>query len=339
MRSTPDITFGPLAARRALLKSAAALLTLSGLPRRLIAAQPWPVHPLRLVSGGAPGSVPDILARAVGLQLSHQLGQQVMIDNRPGAGGITAMQAVVSAPADGYTLGLATISQAVFNPYLFRDLPYAPLTDLQPVAKVVEGAMVVAVNPGVKAATLADLIGLMRAKPDELFIATPALGTPPHLIALMLTRAAGVEATMLPFTTGPEALQAVANGDVQVFIDGPALAVPHVKAGRLRALAVTGRARAQELPDVPTVAEAGLPRAQAETWFGIVAPAAIPAAIVQRLNHEIGQLFANPEFRQRVERMGFTPSPSSVDAFAAALRAEHEHWGRMIRETGLRLGS
>lgn len=338
MRANPEKA-RPQATRRSLLTGGAGLLLLAAGSRIALSAQSWPARPVRLVTGGAPGSVPDILARSVGQQLGTQLGQQVVVDNRPGAGGITAMQAVVSAAPDGYTIGLATISQAVFNPYLFRDLPYAPLTDLQPVAKIVEGAMVIAVNPGLKADTLAGLIALMRAKPGGLFIGTPALGTPPHLIALMLTRAAGVEATIVPFTTGPEALQAVANGDVQVFVDGPALVAPHVKAGRLRALAVTGRTRTPELPDVPTVGEAGLPQAQAETWFGIVAPAATPAPVVQTLNHEAGQLFTHQEFRQRIERMGFTPSTSSVEAFATALRTDHQHWGSFIRETGLRLGS
>lgn len=325
--------------RRSLLAGGAGLFLLAGASHRAALAQAWPSRPVRLVSGGAPGSVPDILARSVGQQLGTQLGQPVVIENRPGAGGITAMQAVVAAAPDGYTIGLATISQAVFNAYLFHDLPYDPLKDLQPVSKVVEGAMVVAVNPDVKVDTLDELLALMRNQPNRLFIGTPALGTPPHLIALMLTRVAGVEATLVPFTTGPEALQAAMRGDIQVFVDGPAIIVPQVKAGRLRALAVTGRARAQELPDVPTVSEAGLPQAQAETWFGIVAPKATPAAIIQRLNHETGQLFAHQEVRQRIERMGFIPSTSSVEAFATAIRADHAHWGGFIRQSGLRLGS
>ena len=325
--------------RRGMLTGGTGLLLLASAPHRSAFGQSFPSRPLRLISGGSPGSVPDVLARSVGQRLGAQLGQSVVIENRPGAGGITAMQAVVTSVPDGHTIGLATISQAVFNTYLFPDLPYAPLKDLQPVSKVVEGAMVVATNPGVKADTLGDLVTLMRQQPGKLFIGTPALGTPPHLVALMLTRAAGVEATLVPFTTGPEALRAATRGDIQVFVDGPAIIAPHVKAGRLRALAVTGRNRARSLPDVPTVAEAGLAKAQAETWFGIVAPAATPAAIVQRLNHEIGQLFADQEFRQRIERMGFVPSTSSVEAFATALRSDHDHWGAFIRDSGLRLGS
>lgn len=325
--------------RRGLLAASASLVLLATARHRPALGQSYPSRPVRLITGGGAGSVPDVLARMVGQQLGMQLGQTVVIENRPGAGGITAMQTLLSSPPDGHTLGLATISQAVFNTYLFPTLPYAPLSDLQPVSKVVDSAMVIAVNPNVKVDGLGGLIDLMRQQPGKLFIGTPALGTPPHLVALMLTRVAGVEATFVPFTTGPEALQAVMRGDIQVFVDGPAIIAPQVKAGRLTALAVTGRKRCLELTDVPTVAEAGLPAAQAETWFGIVAPATTPSAVIQQLNHEIGRLYDNQGFRQRIERLGFVPSTSSVEAFTAVIRHDHTHWGAFIRDSGLKLGS
>jgi len=260
--------------RRGLLLGTVMLSAGVGLSQ--VIADSYPTRPIRLFTGGAPGSAPDLIARLLGDRLSIALRQPIVIENRPGAGGILAMQALVGSRPDGYTIALATMSQAVFNSYLFSKLPYDPLRDLEPVSPLVTGAMAIAAHPAFPADTFGEFVSMARAQPGKINVGVPANGSPPHLIAQLVMRTAGIEVTFVPFKSAPDALTAVLRGDVQVCVDGPLMFTPHVQDRTLKVLAVTGRAREEALPDVPTVAEAGFTGAQGEAWIGVVAPARTP---------------------------------------------------------------
>jgi len=296
----------------------------------------FPERPLHILVAGAAGSVPDLVARVIGDQLSATLGAPVLVENRPGAAGMIAMQALVGSMPDGYTLALATMSQAVFNSYLFSKLPYDPLRDLEFICPLVIGAMTIAAHPAVPANTLAELVALAKAQPGKLSIGTAGNGSPPDLVARLLVRAAGIDLAFIPFRTGPEGLTAVMRGDVQVFIDAPATIAPQARAGTIKVLAVTGSAREPELPDVQTAAEAGFPSVQGEAWIGLVAPARTPTEILQRLNHDIAAILEAPEVRQRLAVISFRPVIATRDEFRTLILDEHKRWGAIIREAGIK---
>ena len=321
--------------RRGLLLGTVMLSAGVGLSQ--VIADSYPTRPIRLFTGGAPGSAPDLIARLLGDRLSIALRQPIVIENRPGAGGILAMQALVGSRPDGYTIALATMSQAVFNSYLFSKLPYDPLRDLEPVSPLVTGAMAIAAHPAFPADTFGEFVSMARAQPGKINVGVPANGSPPHLIAQLVMRTAGIEVTFVPFKSAPDALTAVLRGDVQVCVDGPLMFTPHVQDRTLKVLAVTGRAREEALPDVPTVAEAGFTGAQGEAWIGVVAPARTPREIVLRLNQEITTILAVRELRERLQTLSFTPVVATPEEFQALIRQEHVRWAVIIREAGLKL--
>ena len=318
--------FAPLALSTALLLA----------PRRGF-AQKYPSQPIRIIVGGAAGSVPDTLTRLIADRLSPVLGQPVLTENRPGAGGAIAISSLLTAAPDGHTLAIATMSQAVFNSYLFSKLSYNPLHDLEPVAPLVTGAMAIAANAAFPANTFAEFVALARSKPDTVLVGTPGVGSPPHVFANLLVRAANIKVTLVPYTSGPEGITGVMRGDVQIFVDAPTIIAPQVKAGSIKVLAVSGRSRDDQLPEVPTIAEAGLPAAQAEAWIGLVAPAHTPTPVVERLNREIVAILKDPEFRRRLAVLSFVPVTASPEEFRKLIQAEHQRWGVVIREAGIHL--
>jgi len=320
--------------RRQLLRTIAAS-GLCALPR-LATAQAYPQKAITLLVGGAAGSNPDVLVRPIAERVAVALGQPIVVDNRPGAGGIAAMVALKHSAPDGHTLALVTMAQAVFNPYLFANLAYDPLRDLEPVAPLFTGGMVLAAHPSFAAATLPAFVALAAAQPGKLFVATPSLGSPPHIFALLLCRAAGVEVTFVPHKSGAEAMRAVVSGEIALLIDGPVSIAPQVKAGKLVALAVTSRERDAVLPDTPTARESGFD-AEGEAWLGIAAPAGTPAGIVQRLNRELTLVATSPEVRAQVAARGLRTLASTPEAFRAQIRGDHAKWGPLIRAAGLTL--
>ncbi|MFN0303357.1 MAG: Bug family tripartite tricarboxylate transporter substrate binding protein [Burkholderiales bacterium] len=299
-------------------------------------AQSYPNRPITLLVGGAPGSVPDVMVRPVAKRLSAVLGQPVLVDNRPGAAGSLAMSALVRSAPDGHTLALATMSQAVFNAYLFAKLPYDPLRDLEPVAPLVNGAMVLAAHPSFAANTLQEFIALAKAQPAKLFVAMPQSGSPPHIVALLLNRATGVDVTMVAHKSGADAVIAVVSGEIPLLFDAPTIISNQVKAGKLKALTVTGRLREPALPDTPTAGESGF-NVQGEAWIGMVAPKGTPPAIVQRLNRELAGILATGEMNSLMARLGFRTMASTPDAFASLIREEHAKWAAVIRDAGLKV--
>jgi tripartite-type tricarboxylate transporter receptor subunit TctC len=331
MAVTRDVT------RRRLLLGTTLLSAGVGLAGRQAIADYYPTRPIRLLVPGAAGSVPDVIARLVCARLSTALGQPIVVENRPGPGGIVAMQAMVGSSPDGYTIAITTRSQAVFNTYLFSKLPYDPLHDLEPVSTLVTGANALAAHPAFLANTFGEFVSMAKAQPGKIYLGVPANGSPPHMDALLKVRTAGIEVTFVPFRSGPDALTSLLRGDVQVSIDSPLMFTPHVKDRTLKVLAVTGRTREDALPDVPTVAEAGFPGAQGEGWIGIVAPTRTPREIVLRLNHEIATVLAIDELRGRLQTLSFTPMLATPEEFQALIREEHARWGIVIRKAGLRL--
>jgi len=260
--------------------------------------QAFHAKPIKLISAGVPGSVTDVIARPLAERLAVQLGKAVIVEHHPGAGGILAMQLVAKASPDGHTLGVATTSQLVFNSYLFARLPYHPLRDFEPVANLVAGQIVAAAHPSFRADSLSGLVSLARARPGTIHYAVPQIGSPPHVFALMIIRDAAIDMSVVPFHRATDALASVLGGDVPVIFDAPVSVAQHVKAGRLKALAVTGSERHPLLPDTPTLAEQGLERVRGQTWIGLVAPARTPAEIVKQLNREVVRALRAPDMKR-----------------------------------------
>jgi len=317
------------------MKSLRRLIALLAVVTTFATAADWPHRPVKILVGGAPGSAPDRLARLMSERLTLNLGQTVIVENRHGASGQIAMDALVRSPADGYTLAIATMSQAVFNSYMFPKLAYDPLRDFAPIGTLATGAFAIAVHPAVPIDTFAELVAHARAQPNELFVATPGNGSPPHIAYLMLQKEAGFELSTVPFRGGPDATNAVVGGQVPILMAGPTLIASHVAAGKLRALLVTGERREPTLPGVPTAGESGI-RFQAEAWLGLVAPAHTPSQVVERIHRETVQILASSEVDAQIRNLGLRVLPSSPAAFARQIRDDHARWGTTIRKLGLK---
>jgi tripartite-type tricarboxylate transporter receptor subunit TctC len=317
-------------------RQAASMAALTVLWPRAHAQATWPIKPLRIVTGGV-GGVTDIRARWLADRLSAALAQPVVVENNAAGAGNVGAQQVARATPDGYTLLLIHQGTAAVNPHLFLQAGYNPLTDFAPLTRFGHGSLLLVVHPGVQAASVGELIALAKAKPGALNYGTPGNGTPPHLAAELFKRAAGIEATHVPFKGGGAMMQAILGGHVQYCIEGLTAALPQVRAGHLRALGVTGAQRAPSLPDVPTIAEAGVPGYQFTGWTGIVAPAATPRAIVERLHGEIAKIAASDEAKQWFANSGSEADILSPQEFADFIRSEHAKLGKLIRDAGVRV--
>lgn len=314
------------------------LLSTTGLvsTSRLSRADAYPSRTITVLVGGAAGSPPDVMARPVAQRLAESLGKAVVIENKPGAAGSLAIAALLNSAPDGHTLALATMSQAVFNKYLFSKLAYDPLRDLEPVAPLVTGAMVVAAHPTFGARSLVDLVALAKRQPGQLFMAMPQAGSPPHIVALLLQRATGIDVTLVPHKSAADATNAVIAGEIPLLFDAPTAIAPLVQAGRLRALAVTGRQREPLLPDTSTARESGF-EVLGEAWIGLVAPRRTPADIVQRLNRELATIMGSTEMGRAMAKLSFRPLSSSSEDFGKLILHEHAKWSVVIREANLQL--
>jgi tripartite-type tricarboxylate transporter receptor subunit TctC len=292
----------------------------------------WPDRPVRIIVAFPPGAATDVLARVLANAIAPVLGQPVVVENRPGAGGNIATVQVRRSPADGSVFLAHSVAFAV-NPSLYRNAGYDALGDLEPVALLASTPNIITANPEkLNIRTLPELIAAARARPLD--YGSSGTGTTTHLgMELLLRRLAGVEVQHVPF--GPaQAITAVVGGQVPIGSTSLPPALPMVREGRLRAIAVTGARRDPALPDVPTVAEQGFPGFEALTWFAIVAPAGTPAPVADRMNAEINRALALPEVRQRLDAAGFAPDPRPRPAFAAFLREEVAKWAEVVRLSG-----
>jgi tripartite-type tricarboxylate transporter receptor subunit TctC len=294
-------------------------------------AQEYPSRPIRMVVPFAPGGGSDISGRVLAEGLGKSLGQQVVVDNRPGAGSTIGTDIVTKATPDGYTMLLGNISLA-FNAALYKKLPYKAVRDLIPVSLVVQQPNILVNHPSLPAKTLKEFITLARSSPGKFTFASAGLGSGTHLAMELLNMSLNIKMIHVPYKgTGP-ALTAVLGNEVTVFMSTFASALPHVKAGRLHTFGVTTAKRAPALPDVPTIAEAGVPGFNYGTWYGLLVPAGTPRAIVDKLNKVAVAQLHSAELRQRYESQGMEPIPSTSAEFTAKLKSETEKWAKVVRD-------
>jgi tripartite-type tricarboxylate transporter receptor subunit TctC len=297
-------------------------------------AQSWPNRPVRVIVSQAAGGTPDIICRLIADRVSRALGQQVVVENRPGGGNIVGAQAAANAPADGYTFFFATAAALVTNPHTFKSLPYQP-RDFVPVSKIARGPFFVLVHPSVPAKTLGELVALEKSQPGKLTFATDGPRNFSGMIAAWLNKLGGTDVLQAPYTAMPQGIQDALANRVQIIILAVPSAAPLLQRGDLRALAVTSAQRAPGYESVPPVAET-FPGFDFNGWFAMVAPAGTPADIVRRMNREIGLVLADPEIAGRLREIGFyTDGAEPPEAAAEFIRRELESWGRLVREIGL----
>jgi len=298
------------------------------------ASAAYPERPIRMIALNPPGGVSDTCARTVGENLTDRWGQQVVVDNRVGASGIIGSEIVARAEPDGYTLLLGFIGNLSINPGLFKKLPYDPQKSFAPVSLVARSPIVVAVNPSLPAKSIPELVALAKAQPKKIAYSSSGNGNGNHLATELFSTMAGIDLLHVPFRGGPPGLTAVIRGETQLMLGNAVFTVPQVKAGRVRAIAVTTDKRLPLLPGVPTVAESGYPDFVVTTWFGILAPAGTPPAIVRKLNAAIVNILNDARVQQRLDRAGLIPAPSTPGEFAALIKTETARWGKVIQRTG-----
>jgi tripartite-type tricarboxylate transporter receptor subunit TctC len=280
--------------------------------------------------------VPDIVARTVGDRLATLSGRAVVVENRPGPGGIAAIQALSASDPDGSTLALATINQLVFNSYLFSKLPYDP-AKLEPIALVASNSFSIAVSRTAPFKTFAMLVAHAKNQPGKLSVGTSPPGTAPHVFANILARLTGIDIAIVPYRSGLDGLTGLIRGDVHLLLDSPAIMAPQAKAGAIKVVAVTGRARETELPDVPTIIEAGFPSLECETWFGLAAGPGIPPDVVTALNRHVAELLADDDVRRRLAALSLEPRPTTPAEFRQLVQREHGRWGPVLSAIGIKL--
>ncbi|OGA39095.1 MAG: hypothetical protein A3G24_14105 [Betaproteobacteria bacterium RIFCSPLOWO2_12_FULL_62_13] len=313
----------------------ALLLGVLGLIPVLALAQAWPAKPIRMIVPFPPGGSVDTVARLIAPRMSESLGQSVVIDNRPGASSNIGMELAARSRGDGYTL-LANTVPVVANPSLFPKLPFQPEKDFAPISLVVTGPVIILVHPSVPARNVKELIALAKAKPGALNYASAGAGTLPHLAAELLKYYTQTNITQVAYKGGGPALTAAISGEVEITVQTLVAGGGQISAGRLRALAVTSRKRLPQLPEVPTVAESGVPQYEFNTWVGVMAPASTPGAIIKLLNEHVVKAARAPEVNERVVREGAEIVASTPEAFRATIAVETALWAKVIKEMGIR---
>ena len=311
-----------------------AVLVLSCVPAL---AQDYPSKPVRLIIPFAPGSLADAVPRLMQPALEASLGQRLVIEHRPGAGGNVGAQAVVSAPPDGHTLLMAATNNLVINQFVFQDMKFDPLADLVPVSLVVEVPLILQTHPAVPAQSLAEFIAHAKAHPGKLNYGSPSTGTLPHLAMEIFARSAGLQLVHVPFKGGAPAMNALIANDVQAMLIGYATTAGQVRSGQVRPIAVASGRRVAALAQVPTFAEAGFPELQAAVpgnWWGMAGPRGTPAGVVQRLSRDIAAALADPAVRQKYEDLGLTPVGSTPEQFAAGLPEQAQKWRSVLQKIG-----
>jgi tripartite-type tricarboxylate transporter receptor subunit TctC len=325
MRTLQRILLGVLVAVTAAMSAAYA------------SAQTYPSKPIRLVVPFPPGGTTDILARDVGQVLTQTLGQSVVIDNRPGAAGNVGSDIVAKSAPDGYTLLMCTVSSHAINPGLYSKLPYDHIKDFAPVILVARVPNVLEVNPAVPVNTVSDLIKLAKDKPGQLNFASSGSGTSIHLSGELFKTMAGVDMVHIPYKGSAPALTDLVAGQVQVMFDNLPSSLQQINAGKLRAIAVTSAQRSPALPNIPTIGESGLPGFEATSWFGILAPAGTPPAIIAKLNAELDKWLQSPAGKELLLTQGALPAGGTPDQFATYIREETDKWAKVIKVSGAKV--
>jgi tripartite-type tricarboxylate transporter receptor subunit TctC len=298
----------------------------------VFAADPYPTKPIRMIVGFAPGGGTDLTARPVAQKMSELLGQQVLVENRPGAAGNIATEQVARAAPDGYTLLMGTIAALAINPSLYGNLKFDPETDLAPVIQVVDATNVLALHPSVQAGSVKELIAL--AKQKSLSAGSSGIGATGHLAIELFNLMAGTKLVHVPYKGGGPAMADLAGGQIHLIFATTASAIPQIRAGRIKGIAVTTARRSALMPELPTISEAGLPGFDANNWYGIVAPAGTPRAIIDQLNAEVTKILGMPDVKATLFNQGLDPAPGTPEQFGAYIRAERIKWAKVIKESG-----
>jgi tripartite-type tricarboxylate transporter receptor subunit TctC len=299
-------------------------------------AQPYPAKPVRLVVPFPPSGGNDVFARLLAQKLSEAWKQQVLVENRPGAGGNLGTEFVARAAPDGYTLLLGHTGTLAINPALYAKTGYDPQRDFAPIALLASAPLVLVVNPGSALRSVGDIVAMARAKPGELNYASSGSGTGSHLSAELLQAQSGIRLTHVPYKGTSPAITDVLGGQVPMMFSVIPTALPQIRAGKLRAVAVTGARRMPQLPEVPTVAESGLPEFESTLAYGILAPRGTPAGVIEEIRAQTARVVATREYRERLEFEGALPLEGTPAEFAALIRAQGEKWGKLIRAAAIR---
>ena len=298
-------------------------------------AQPYPSKPIKLVVPFPPGGVADIIARPLAESLSNYLGQSVVVDNKGGATGTIGASFVANAPPDGYTLLLGTSNEITMSPTLFKTLPYDPNTAFTPITPVGDFPNVLVVGPSITSKNFNEFVELIRSKPNRITFASSGTGSTNHLTAVLFANQAKLDIVNVPYRGGGPALADLLGGQVDALFATLPSAMAQIKAGKLRALAVTGNARSATLPEVPTIKELGIPGVTVTTWNGVLAPAKLPPKLAKQLQEAIVHVAEEPGFKEKMLSVGVEPTTSSSAEFSARIRAEYEKWSTLIKRSGM----
>ncbi len=311
----------------------ASAISLAAAPPAL--AQQYPARTVRLIAHSSPGGTSDILGRLVAQKLAEALGQQVVVENRAGASGIIGVEAAAKSAPDGHTL-LITQTSIAINPSMFARLPYNAMRDFAPITQLVVAPNVLMVHPSVPATSVKGFIALAKAKPGSLVNGSPGQGTSPHLSAELFKIMTGITMDHVQFKGAGMAIISLLAGEIPVMFTTPPTAMPYLKAGRLRPLGVTTTTRVEALPDVPTIAEAGVPGYESVQWFGMLVPAGTPRAIIDRLHQEITRALRTPDMKERLTSLGLNTVGSTPEEFAGYINSETEKWAKVIKTMGIK---
>jgi tripartite-type tricarboxylate transporter receptor subunit TctC len=303
-------------------------------PWNTASAQQYPSKPVRVLVGFAAGGGTDLTARFIARELSSAMRQQFVVENKPGAGGSIAFAAGVEAPPDGYTLTMISVAYAV-NPSIYK-IRFDPIADMTPVVQTAEGPLIIVANPKLPVKNVKELIALARSKPGQLTYATPGQGGTSHLAAELLSSMAGIKMNHIPYKGGAPALTDTIAGQTDLCFNVVAGTLPHVKSGRLRAIAVTSARRMASEPDIPTVAESGVPGYEVNQWYGIIGPKGLPAPIVTRLNGETAKILKTKEAADQLRDEGLSPAGGTPEQFGALIGKDIQLWRKVVTDIGLK---
>ena len=300
-------------------------------------AQNYPNKSIRILVGFAPGGSTDIVARLIAQEMSKNVGQQVLVDNRPGAGGNIAAELTSKAPPDGYTLFACTTGVFAIQPFLYSKLPYDPEKGLTPITQTGSLPYIIVMHPSLPAKNVKEFIAIAKARPGQINYASSGIGTASHLSAALFASAAGINMVHVPYKGTGNAMSDLLAGQVVLLFDQPVSSLPHVHAGKLRVLGISSGTRFSTLKDIPTIAEQGLPGFEAISWSGICAPGAMPKPLADRIYNEVAKVLKVPEIRDRLLRDGIEPIGSSPEQFVEHIKKETVKWGKVVKETGARV--
>ncbi|HEV7820866.1 MAG TPA: tripartite tricarboxylate transporter substrate binding protein [Burkholderiales bacterium] len=300
-------------------------------------AQGYPSKTVRIIAPFAAGSTIDILGRLIAPKLFEALGQPVIVEDRPGAGGMIGLDFVAKSPPDGHTLVIGALGPLAMNPALYAKTPFDPVKDFSAVSLLATGPVVIVVHPSIPAGTVKDLVELAKKRPGQLNFGSPGVGSSPHLTGELFKLITKTDIVHVPYKGNAEAITDLIGGQLSVVFTGVPPVIPLAKAGKVRVLATTGKQRLANLPDVPTIREAGIEGADVLIWYGVVAPAATPKDVVARLNREIVKIMALPDVREKFAQQGVDPASSTPEEFAQLIRDEVARWSKVIRGAGIKL--